>query len=98
MKLTPEGAEGLIAGYADIKDWHSAFIKGWSTIRSGQGLGSEPSHARALERYADAYPDAKTGKNTAISAALDARFVQVFIQHPKEAVAAATPVAAAEQR
>jgi hypothetical protein len=91
LKLTPDGAEGLIAGYADIKDWHSAFIKGWSTIRSGQGLGSEPSHARALERLADAYPDPQTGKNTAISAALDARFVQVFIKHTDTPVTAATP-------
>ena len=101
LKLTPDGAEGLIAGYADINDWHSAFIKGWSTIRSGQGLGSEPSHARALERLADAYPDPKTGKNTAISAALDARFVQVFIKHPPGAVAEVTTPAAqqrAEQR
>ncbi|MHB1204386.1 MAG: hypothetical protein ACYCZX_02375 [Rhodospirillaceae bacterium] len=92
LKLTPNGAEGMIAGYADIKDWYTVFVKGWSTIRSGQGLGSEPSHARALERLADAYPDPQTGKNTAISAALDARFVQVFIQHPQNAVAAVTPM------
>lgn len=90
LKLTPDGAEGLIAGYADINDWHSAFIKGWSTIRSGQGLGSQPSHAQALARLADAYPDPKTGKNTAISAALDAKFVQVFIRHPAQKVAGAT--------
>ena len=89
LRLTPDGAEGLIAGYADINDWHSAFIKGWSTIRSGQGLGSQPSHAQALARLADAYPDAKTGKNTAISAALDAKFVQVFIRHPAAKVAGA---------
>lgn len=86
LKLTENGAEGMIAGYSDIKDWHYVFLKGWSTIRSGQGLGSQPSHARALERLADAYPDPKTGKNTAISSALDARFVQVFIQHPEKAV------------
>lgn len=93
LKLTSDGAEGMIAGYADINDWHSAFIKGWSTIRSGQGLGSQPSHARALERLADAYPDPQTGKNTAISAAIDARFVQVFIKHPEGKVAAlAAPV------
>lgn len=98
LKLTADGAEGLIAGYADIKDWHSAFIKGWSTIRSGQGLGSQPSHARALERLADAYPDPQTGKNTAISAALDARFVQVFIQHPENRVAETAPASAAQQR
>lgn len=97
LKLTADGAEGLIAGYADIKDWHSAFIKGWSTIRSGQGLGSQPSHARALERLADAYPDPKTGKNTAISAALDAKFVQVFIRHPEGNVAEG-PATAAQQR
>jgi len=97
LKLTPDGAEGLIAGYADIDDWHSAFIKGWSTIRSGQGLGSQPSHAQALARLADAYPDPKTGKNTAISAALDAKFVQVFIRHPEPNVVG-VPAAAAPQR
>jgi hypothetical protein len=100
LKLTGEGAEGLIAGYSDIHDWHSAFIKGWSTIRSGQGLGSEPSHARALERLADAYPDPKTGKNTAISSSMDVRFVQVFIKHPEGNVAELTTAvpARAEQR
>lgn len=100
LKLTADGAEGMIAGYSDIKDWHSAFIKGWSTIRSGQGLGSQPSHARALERLADAYPDPQTGKNTAISSAIDARFVQVFIKHPEGNVAelAAPTAQRAEQR
>lgn len=98
LKLNPNGAEGMIAGYADIKDWHEVFLKGWSTIRSGQGLASQPSHARALERLADAYPDPKTGKNTAISAALDVRFAQVFIQHPATGPVAAVLPAATVQR
>jgi hypothetical protein len=97
LKLSPDGADGLIGGYADIKDWYTVFIKGWSTIRSGQGLASQPSHARVLERLADGYPDPKTGKNTAISASIDARFVQVFIQHPANgpAVAEVAPAPAA---
>jgi len=88
----------MIAGYADIKDWHEVFLKGWSTIRSGQGLASQPSHARVLERLADAYPDPKTGKNTAISSALDVRFVQVFIKHPATGPVAAVTPAATTQR
>jgi hypothetical protein len=32
-----------------------------------------------LQRLADAYPDPKTGANSAISSALDAKFVQVYI-------------------
>lgn len=86
LKLSATTADGVIGGYADIKDWHRAMMGGWGTTRSSLGLASGPSHARALERLADAYPDPQTGKNTAISAALDAHFVQVFIQHPEKAV------------
>jgi len=42
---------------------------------------------RALNRLADAYPDPETGKNTAISTALDVKFTQVFILHPAQEVA-----------
>lgn len=86
LKLTATEADGVIGGYADIKDWVRAMMGGWGTTRSSLGLASGPSHARALERLADAYPDPKTGKNTAISAALDAHWVQVFIQHPEKGV------------
>jgi len=37
---------------------------------------------KALRRLADTCPDPKTGANTTISSALDARFTQVYIQHP----------------
>jgi hypothetical protein len=47
--------------------------------------------SKALRRLADAHPDPNTGAMTAISAALDAKLVQVFIQHPQgDAVKAAS--------
>ena len=41
---------------------------------------------KALRRLADAYPDAQTGANTAISTALDVKMAQVFVVHPQGAV------------
>lgn len=89
LKLDPSGesAEGLFAGYADIKSFRKTLLAGYSTHHSGYGDLSQFSMARALERNADGIPDA-SGKNTAVSAALRVSFTQVFIQHPEPRVAA----------
>jgi hypothetical protein len=79
MKLTPTTAEGLIAGYSDVESWYLQMMKNWSTHHQNYGQTSAPALYRALRRLADAYPDPKSGANTAISSALRAEFTQVAI-------------------
>lgn len=83
LELTPTGAEGMIAGYADVETWYKQLIRNDSTHHLGDGQISALSLHKALRRLADGYPDPKTGNNTAISSALDAKFKQVFIVHPE---------------
>jgi hypothetical protein len=79
LQLTPTGAEGLIGGYADVDTWYKQLIRNDSTHHLSNGQISGISLYKALRRLADAHPDPKSGANTAISAALNAKFVQVFI-------------------
>ena len=79
LKLTPTTAEGLIGGYTDVETWYLQMMKSWSTHHQNYGQTSAPSLYRAMRRLADAYPDPKTGANTAISSALRAEFTQVVI-------------------
>jgi hypothetical protein len=83
LKISPTGAQGLLAGYADVDTWYRQLIRNDSTHHLSNGQISAISLYKALRRFADAYPDPKTGANTAISTALDAKFTQVFIQHPQ---------------
>src|SRR6185312_5075896 len=86
-KLTPTSATGLIGTYADVEHFYRTLVKSWSTHHQSYGQSSSPSIYRALRRLADAYPDPKTGANTAISGALEVKFTQAFIEHPGEKVA-----------
>jgi hypothetical protein len=83
LKISPTGAQGLLAGYADVDTYYRQLIRNDSTHHLSNGQISGISLYKALRRFADAYPDPKTGANTAISTALDAKFTQVFIQHPE---------------
>jgi hypothetical protein len=87
LKVTPDHAEGLMAGYTDIATFYRQLNESWSTHHQSYGQESAPSLYRALHRLADAYPDPKTGGNTAISSAMQVKFSQVFIQHPEKEVA-----------
>ena len=82
LNLTLETAEGLWGGYTKIDNFYYQAIKQWSTAQLAYGQEAAPSVFRALHRHADAYPDPKTGANTAISSAMQVKFVQVHIQHP----------------
>jgi hypothetical protein len=82
LTLTPSGAEGLIAGYADVETYYKQLIRNDSTHHLSNGQISGISMYKALRRLADAYPDPDTGENTAISTALDVKLAQVFIIHP----------------
>ena len=89
LKLTPTGAEGLLAGYADVDTWYKQLIRNDSTHHLSNGQISGISLYKALRRLADAYPDPETGANTAISTALDVKLTQVFIVHPQGEAATA---------
>ena len=79
LKLTPTTAEGLIGGYTDVETWYLTMMRSWSTHHQNYGQTAAPSLYRAMRRLADAYPDPKSGANTAISSALRAEFTQVVI-------------------
>lgn len=83
LSLTPTGAKGLVAGYADVDTWYKQLIRNDSTHHLSNGQISGISLYKALSRLADAYPDTETGANTAISTALDVKMTQVFIVHPQ---------------
>jgi len=54
-------------------------MKSESTHHQSYGQMSPPSLYKAFRNVADAYPDAGSGAKTAMSSALRARFVQVFV-------------------
>lgn len=93
LELTPEKAEGLAGGYADVDSWASQLVRAWSTHHSSYGGLSQPSLYPELRKLADGYPDA-SGRMTAISSALTVSMVQVFIQHEPDTTLAAAEGAA----
>ena len=84
LKLTPEGAEGVLAGYLDVEQWYYAMNTSWATHHAAYGQASAASMYKALRRLADGYPDPRTGQNTAISGALDMKLVQTYVIHDDE--------------
>ncbi|MGE4063075.1 MAG: hypothetical protein AB7E79_06875 [Rhodospirillaceae bacterium] len=88
LKLTPERAEGVMAGYVDVEAFKHHLNTSWSTHHQSYGQLSAPSFYRAIRRLADGYPDEK-GQMTAISSALNVKFTQVYIEHPPQATASA---------
>lgn len=97
LKLEPEAAVGYIAGFVDVENWYLQTVKSESTHHQSYGQSTPSSIYKALRKRADAYPDPQTGRNTAISAALEAKFVQAYIIHPPGGPVAAAPVAAASR-
>jgi hypothetical protein len=78
LKVKPDGTlEGVLGGY---QPWYPVY---WSHANVGyideRGFGIDaPALYYALRREADAYPDPKTGQNTAISAAYMIEAVPAF--------------------
>jgi len=83
LTLSPEGAEGVLAGFIDIEQWYYAMNTSWATHHAAYGQASAASMYKALMRLADAYPDPETGENTAISGAMDIKLTQVYVIHPE---------------
>lgn len=79
LKLTPDRAEGLIGGYADIETWSYGRNRTWSTHHLSYGQQSSGSVYRVLRKLADGFPDPHTGANTAISSAYSVKMVQVRV-------------------
>jgi len=84
LKLSPEGAEGVLAGFLDVEQWYYAMNTAWATHHAAYGQASAASIYKALRRLADGYPDPKTGENTAISGAMHMRLTQVYVLHSDE--------------
>lgn len=95
LALTPEGAEGLVAGYTDIETWYMHMLRNWSAHYQSYGKSSGSSIYKAMRRLADGVPDPGTGARRAISSALAAKFSEVrvlpFTEAERAAIAAAKP-------
>lgn len=91
LKLKPESAEGVLAGYIDVEQWYYAMNTAWATHHAAYGQASAASIYKALRRLADGYPDPKTGENTAISGAMDIKLVQAYVLHPENGKVAKAP-------
>ncbi len=89
LTLGPDGSvKGILGGY---EDWRAVY---WSYASGGvfnEAVVSLdiPGIYYALKRMADAYPDPKTGENTAISGAYVVEAVPAFIVHPDRTAAIA---------
>jgi hypothetical protein len=73
--------KGMIAGYHDLENWWGYMQR----IGSGYAVtmqASCPALREATEKYADGYPDPKTGKCTALSSAYNLTMVPAFVIHP----------------
>jgi len=86
LKLTPEKADGLVGGYADIEHNYASRNRKWPSHYLAYGQQAMASTYRSWKRFADAYPDPETGEFTAISAAYTVNLTQVRIMHPDKKV------------
>lgn len=86
LDLTETQASGYMGGYADVWTWYYHSHKTRDSRHQAYGGTAGPTLYRALMRNADAHPD-ENGRNTAISTALDVKFVHVFVKHPDAQVA-----------
>jgi hypothetical protein len=91
-KLTANGGEGFIGGYADVDSWFW-----WFSKRNGAGAVGDASHwsppsvYKAMRELADANPDPATGRNTAISMAIKVDLVAVTLAHRPDLEKASHP-------
>ncbi len=96
IKLQPDSALGIMAGYVDVENWYWQTVKSESTHHQSYGQSTPSSIYKVLRKRADAYPDPKTGRNTAISASLQAKMVQTFIIHAPGGPVATAPASSSK--
>jgi hypothetical protein len=88
LKLSPDGAQGLMGGYADLDSWYLMHVKAWGAYKVADIEDwSGPGTYEALHKYAD-YRDPVTGQATAISSAYELSFARTFIIHTPQSDAA----------
>lgn len=91
LEISADGtAKGMLAGYYDVDTFYN-YIRQSHVATSINGGYTCPSLYLALHRLADGYPDAQTGKCTAISTAFVLEAVPGFVIHPKTRTAEAKP-------
>jgi hypothetical protein len=78
LKLTRDGAQGMLGGYEEIASWWNMHSK---SPGSDVGKYSPAELYRALYRYGDGYPDPTTGQPTAISVTYQVSAVRAMIVH-----------------
>jgi hypothetical protein len=89
-----DGLSGLVGGY---RDWRDVYNKDTFNVPSGGATRETYYHQNqismyyALKRNADAMPDPKTGRNTAISAAYRFTAKPAFVVDPPVALALDQP-------
>lgn len=81
LKLTEDGAEGILAGYDNWRHLWNAHSK---RVTAELNKMSSPTIYRRFMKYADGYPDA-AGQCTHISAAYKVTAVRATIVHPGQA-------------
>lgn len=86
VRLTPERAEGLIGGYADIESIYNSRNRKYGTHFQAYGQQAQASTYKSLRKFADGYPDPKTGEFTAISGAYAVKMVQVHVLRPEKQI------------
>lgn len=80
LNLTPQVAQGLMAGYVDVEQFNHRFRTNWAMHHQNYGQSSSASEYAALKRLADRYPN-ESGENTAISGAVEVTLTQVYVVH-----------------
>jgi hypothetical protein len=91
IKLTRDGADGLLGGYVDLDNWYLTYAKTWGAHAIADIEGwSAPATYQALHEFAD-YRDPKTGQVTGISAAYQVSFARTYIIHSPKGDAAVAP-------
>ena len=79
LRLTPDTADGLLAGYTDIHSFYR-WMTSWSSHHLSYDRNDPSELYWALRGNADAYPD-ESGTMTAISSAIAVNMTRVFILH-----------------
>jgi hypothetical protein len=84
LELKPDGsATGMLGGYYDVETLYDGFIRQPQVVTSVLLSYSCPAVYEALNRYADGFPDPKTGKCTAVSTAFRIDAIPAFVIHSK---------------
>lgn len=78
LRLTGDGAEGILAGYESIDTFWQTHSK---SVVSGLSAFSSASLYKAFYRYADGYPDPATGQCTRISVTYKIKATRAMIVH-----------------